>query len=216
MVRVQGLNVRGGITSSMAPQLELDFEPSVIITTGRINKMGASFRSFREPLTDAIRKVMMPSIWENFESGGRPKWAPLSEATLLIRRRWGYSGTDPLTWTGRLSEVAASFEIWTITQSFATIQSLPAEVWYGKIHQVGYEGAGGKKSGVSKGKRDKTSLYAKQRAMLRGEISVERGGAASIPARPFIMFQEEDVDSIHEIFDEWLAKKIGDAWPAGR
>lgn len=216
MVRVQGLNALGGLTSSMAPQLEIDFEPTIIVTTGRINKMGASFRSFKEPLTKSIRKVMMASIWENFESGGRPKWAPLAEATLLIRQRWGHPGTDPLVWTGALSEVASSFNIWTITQSYASIQSLPTSVWYGKIHQAGYEGPGSQRSGVSKGKRDKTSLYARQRAMLKGEISVAKGGAATIPARPFIMFQEEDVDKIHEIFDEWLGKKIGDAWPPGR
>jgi hypothetical protein len=40
-------------------------------------------------------------------------------------------------------------------------------------------------------------------------------GGGELPARPFIMYQEDDVVQIHKIFDEWLEKKIGEAWSRG-
>jgi phage gpG-like protein len=37
---------------------------------------------------------------------------------------------------------------------------------------------------------------------------VPPAGEPNIPARPFILFQEEDIDRIQRIFYEWLDEKI--------
>jgi phage gpG-like protein len=36
-------------------------------------------------------------------------------------------------------------------------------------------------------------------------------GQAAIPPRPFIMFQEEDIDAIQNIFAEWVEDKVREA-----
>ena len=37
-------------------------------------------------------------------------------------------------------------------------------------------------------------------------------GRAQIPARPFLMFQDEDFDKIQDVFDIWLAERIAATW----
>lgn len=214
---IQGrLGITGGVTSGMIPGIDFTFEPSIAITTGRINKLGMSFRSFREPLTKSIRDVMMESIGKNFDVGGRPPWEPLSEATLSIREYYGYYSDEILMWTGRLANVASSFGIWDITQTYATITSLPGSVWYGKIQQAGYGGMAAriKKAGGNMGDAF-NSLQADIRKSMRDGHSDFQGFAAAIPPRPFILFQDEDADKITEIFLDWMDKKIQEAWPAG-
>lgn len=212
------LQLMGGVTPSMAPRLELVFQPTLVIAAGRIDAAGAELANgFVEPLTKAIREVMMPSIQQNFASGGRPAWEPLSESTLEIRRRFGVGGTRTLYVTGRLENVASSFEIWTITRAFATIRDLPPSVWYGKIHQAGYEGQNSMKRRLRKTGGDvgaaHESLMADQISAMRSGTTLGGGGVAAIPARPFIVFQPEDEDEITQIFIDWMEKVFEKHWP---
>jgi phage gpG-like protein len=48
-------------------------------------------------------------------------------------------------------------------------------------------------------------------ANIRAGKARGAGGAVNIPARPFVMFQEEDVDAVHEVFDKWLAQEMAKA-----
>lgn len=214
MATATGLKIRGGVTPNMLPMTIL-FSPTVVIAAGRVDKLGADIRSFHEPLLRSVREVMVPSIRENFNTGGRPGWEPLSEATLEVRSNYKNPNTDPLVWTGTLRRVASQINIWTITKYSAMVVDLPEKVWYGKIHQAGYGGSGTskkvatlKKLGVGK---------AGGIGGSQGFAHFEKGGGSrsisEIPARPFIMLQPEDVEAIHEVFINWLGERAKKAWP---
>src|SRR6266498_896084 len=101
-------------------------------------RIAAGFRTFRAPLERSVRLVMIPSIEENFIVGGRPPWAPLSEAKLKKRLSKGTLGgfsNDILIETGTLFEAATRLARWTITPYSAAFSNLPSRAWYGKLHQ---------------------------------------------------------------------------------
>src|SRR5690606_29929622 len=96
---VSGLRIDGSIPGV---QLGFTFSPTIGIVAKNVDKLGLDIRSFREPLKRAIQQVVIPSIRTNFDSGGRPAWEPLSEATLRWRQARGIGGTAPLIATGAL------------------------------------------------------------------------------------------------------------------
>jgi phage gpG-like protein len=203
------LGTRGGLTSSMGI-VDMHFEPSIGITARRVDKLGLDIRSFRDPLRRAIKEVMAPSFQANFDAGGRPSWAPQSEATQEIRGRLG-GGGGLMIKSGSLRRVMGQINIWTISKDVAMIKDLPARVWYGKVHQAGYEGSSmrgrlRKHGGDAKAALD--SLLDDQYKAMKAGKRVSVAGAASIPARPFVMFQPEDEDDIAEIFIKWLDERL--------
>jgi phage gpG-like protein len=231
-----------GVTSAQAPQLDIKFEPTLVIAAGKIDRMGMEFaHGFIEPLTKAIHDIVAPSIAKNFVVGGRPKWEPLSEASLHIRDYYGVGHSRPLFWTTALYDAARSVDIWTITKGYATINDLPSNVWYGKIHQAGYEGkqmSARMKANGGNAKAALESLMDEQYSKIGGKIGKGRatkydqkgggpidrkgasgtmggGGASPIPARPFVMFQPEDEDAISELFIKWMEEQVDKHWPKG-
>jgi phage gpG-like protein len=191
MPPASGLRLDSGIMS-------FDFSPSIGMLARDIDKLGLDIRSFREPLTRAIREVMVPSIRKNFDDGGRPEqWVPLSEVT--IER----GGSQPLVRSGTLRRTASQINIWDITSESATIRDLPERAWYGKIHQGGYGGAVG-------GRRGQRNLDARLRKAMASGQKVKLN-AASIPARPFVLFQPEDEEAIERVFSDWLDERIARA-----
>lgn len=187
-----GLRLRSDLTPLIVPYVE--WEPSVGIAAGRINKLGADIRSFREPLSAAVKEVVIPSIRTNFDVGGRPAWEPLDQDTLKKRSVAG-QGEGPLNRTGALKRGASQFNNWRITTTTAVMTNIPDRVWYGRIHQAGAErGASG--GWVQKGLK----------MVYEGQMSDE--GGWSLPARPFVMLQEEDEVKIFEIFNAWLESRV--------
>lgn len=202
MVLLKGLDLKSGLKGSLSVQF--DFEPSVGIFAGRIDKLGMDIRSFRVPLQRAIKEVMIPSFRTNFETGGRPTWPALSNATWDTRTKLGWSGGGPLLLSGNLMKVATQQNIWTVTGQSASIRDLPQKAWYGKVHQAG---AGG-------GRRTTT-----RRRAVRGRGGIIRylgardsdgggRGYVSIPARPFILIQPEDREKVAEVFENWLGERM--------
>jgi phage gpG-like protein len=122
------------------PSLSFDMTPSAAIMFASFVALGDSLSDFREPLTESVKQVMMPSIRENFRQQGRPAWTPLSEATLARREAEG-SGVSGriLSKSTRLLRRATAFKIWTVTQTEASVEGLGEDVWYGMIHQNGNE-----------------------------------------------------------------------------
>jgi phage gpG-like protein len=119
------------------------FVPSPIILGGELDLFGLNVRSLREPLTRAVRQVVIPSIQRNFDAGGRPPWEPLSDATDMIKYGKGFSG-GPLVRTGNLKRNMGYVSMWTITSQDASIQALPDRVAYGAVHQAGTDSGGGR------------------------------------------------------------------------
>ena len=197
------------------------FKPSIGISAKRFANLADELEDTREPLRRAVREVMTLSILENFVSGGRPKWDELSAQTLARHGKEG-AGTI-LIRTGALADAASSESIWSIGKTTAAVRSLPGNVWYGYVHQAGQEGneySGGhwfKKyedaarkslgSKASAGEIQKlaTKIWGQRSATHAG---AEGAGIPEIPARPFIMFQDEDIDAIELIFVDWLETKI--------
>jgi len=194
--------------------VDFEFQPSIGILARNIDRLGTDIRSFREPLTRAVKEVMIPSFRKNFDAGGRPEpWAPLAPYTVQVRKSTG----PILVRSGRLRKVATSFNIWEISQNGAVITSLGSKAWYGTLMQAGTPGFG---VHIDQAKKelghDARPRQITQRAF---EIMDEKGGdktaMAAIPARPFIMFQDEDEDAVTEIFWDWLQHRIDLHWGAG-
>jgi len=207
--RLRGLRLDEGIFA-------FEFKPSIGILARDVDKLGIDIRSFREPLTRAIKQVMIPSFRQNFEEEGRPAWEPLSEATEMLREREGTSGPI-LRRSGKLKRVAQQLNIWSITTESATIRDLPPRVWYGKVHQAGVGGMGRQvkaeiakaaKRGerISPGEAGKRAMKQLDKKLLAG--SGGRGSSVNIPARPFIVFQDEDMDGVYEVFQRWLEERL--------
>jgi phage gpG-like protein len=200
-----------------------EFKPSLGIVAKDIDRFGIDIRSMREPLTRAVRDVMVPSIRTNFDVGGRPKWDPLAESTVVKRN---FQAVPILIRKGTLRRAVTTISVWTITQVAATIKDIPDRAWYGKVHQAGHEG-----SSTNAGKW--FAPYQKKAAEVLGPGASKKEindfafkifdkrqqkhgpaprGSAEIPARPFALFQEEDLDDIQDIFGDWLeerARKVG-------
>lgn len=88
------------------------------------------------------------------------------------------SAKPVLVRSGLLKRTIQQFNIWTVDREKAAIVNLPQKIWYGKVHQGGY---GRRGSGQAK--------------------------AAGIPARPFVMIQEQDYKAIDRVFERWLEER---------
>lgn len=195
-----------------------EFKPSLGIVAKRVDRWNLDIRSFREPLKRSIQRVMIPSIRKNFEVGGRPEWDALAEST--IRRR-NYSAWPILVRSGRLKRGVTTLKLWSITPASAAIKDLPERIWYGKVHQEGsegdalgggkwmdkYEAAARKALGPDANKKEVTGMALKmfdRRLLTQGAAPAAK---ADIPARPFAVMQDEDMDDMAEIFGDWLIER---------
>lgn len=212
-----------------------EIRPSVGIVAKDVDRLGMDIRSFRAPLAMIIRQVMIPSIRANFAAQGRPKWAPLAESTVLARHATG----PILRRTGKLASRARQFNIWTIGATSATIRSLPSDVFYGVYHQAGAErdtSSSGSKNNAdilaNKGSKEARDLINKfipkaakelkivgriqegdkKRVLSRALGMALDEGTWTLPARPFIMYQDSDIPKMEAIFLQWMtdrAKRVG-------
>lgn len=223
-------NALVGLRLDTIQSIKFDIRPSIGMVAKDIDRLGLDIRSWREPLTTAIKTVIIPSIRKNFDVGGRPAWAPLSPLT--IQRR-GYEAWPILKVTGRLKRRATQLNIWSIGQTSATIRSLPSDVFYGVYHQAG---AGGDHAGggiiarlqkLKPGSKEANALLAPFIKKARAEfpnateahiknrvqgliMDAEEGW--SLPARPFIGWQDEDREKVQAVFLKWMeerARKVG-------
>jgi phage gpG-like protein len=173
--------------------MSFEFHPSIGVVARGVDRLGLSIRSFREPLKRSVQQVMAPSFAQNFDQGGRPTpWEPWSDSTVEIRSNFGVQGDKVLVRSGRLRRVVQQLNIWSITPASATIKDLPHSVWYGKVQQAGMDI-------TLKGGPNVGTIFQGVR-ITAPEIS--------IPARPFIMFQDEDYEKVDAVFSLWLQEKI--------
>lgn len=204
---LDGLRINQGITSAMLPHIT--FEPTLGITARRIDKLGMDIRSFREPLRRSIKEVVAPSIVKNFDSSGRPTWEPFAEATPTIQERiQGYNSHPLLIRSGLLRSTMGQLNIWTINTDSAILTGVPESIWYAKVQQAGYSGSGKKRGPKGKNLQEKKA----QLKSLVGSAGTTNAGANPIPARPFVMLQEEDVKNIGRVFEKWLGERIDRTW----
>jgi phage gpG-like protein len=196
-----------------------EFQPSLGIVAKAVDRWAIDIRSFREPLERSIKQVMIPSFRTNFASGGRPPWEPLAAQT--VKKRKG-SATPILVRSGKLARGVTTLKVWTVTVASATIKDLPDRIWYGKVHQAGlegdsalgggkwfdkYEAAARKSLGPDASEKEVNDLGMKMFDKRMLSHGLAPSGGAEIPARPFAVFQDEDLDDIQEIFGDWLIER---------
>lgn len=189
-IRQRDINASVGNLRLDSGIVAFEFKPSIGMLARDIDRLGIDIRSFREPLERSIRLVVLPSIAMNFREEGRPnKWDELAPYT--IKERGGATGPI-LDRTGVLKQAAVQFNNWEINQIAAVFRGLPERAAYGGVHQAGTGG-------------DPVSVMS----MSAAEIIAGAKGHKKvvIPARPFIMYQEEDEFAIEEIFAEWLEER---------
>lgn len=119
------------------PSFEIagNFPRDAFILAADLDRLGFDIRSFKEPLTKSVKQVIIPSIRENFDSGGRPEWDQLAASTIATRLRQGYGIWPPLTKTGALKKKATVFANWTISRDSAIMKE--PKIKYAKYHQSG-------------------------------------------------------------------------------
>jgi phage gpG-like protein len=109
------------------------------IDAAKIDKLGMSFKSFREPLTEALNGVLIPAIKQNFAEQGRPPWKKLTQRTLQNRLYEGFQRGPILDKTGRLKREAARKNNWDIRANTIVFRGVyfTQKVSYAGYHQNG-------------------------------------------------------------------------------
>jgi phage gpG-like protein len=150
---------------------KISFDPKFFRDIGAVQAaielLGRKFDDFSEPLRASLELVILPSIRENFNVGGRPKWAPLSSPYRTTRQP-----KPILIQSGRLFRATQSMTNWTVTRD--------------TVEMTGITGA----------------PYA----------GYHQSGTRKMPARPFVMYQPEDVDDITQIFEIWVDGIVDQYW----
>lgn len=118
---------------------EIDFKPNLSVVQAHYRELGIQIKSFKEPLRRAVKQVIIPSIRTNFDVGGRPAWAPYADSTLDFHDMLNEAMSQSmLVKSGALRQTMGYLNIWTFTKEEAFIDGLPSNVWYGKLHQQGF------------------------------------------------------------------------------
>lgn len=209
--------------------------PSLGIVARDMDRLALNIENLKVPLARSILQVVVPSIRTNFAVGGRPPWEPLADYTVQVR-----GSAEPILFrSGRLREAATSWQIWDVGRTSATIREFPPDAWYGVIHQAGIGGfaryidaakrmlkkQGRKLTGkniLQEAFKAMDYVLGKPTGVIRGakkgkagqyyDVGEQNAVKANIPQRQFLMFQEDDIDDILQIFAEWLedeARKAG-------
>lgn len=119
----------------MAIDLLIEWEGVGAPSYARRFRSAASIRTFGPALRRIAVEGIAPAIKRNFEAGGRPPWAPLSEETVRTKVRMGYqSPTRILVATGAMMKSATSPSRYVVTKD--SIVAEPSQ-YYWVFHQHG-------------------------------------------------------------------------------
>jgi len=153
------------------------------------------------PAMQVVAQIIRSSVLENFRVGGRPRWKPLSPVTLARRR--GKKKHTILVDTGRLrASIAGGAE--SVHEVGDTYARVGTNVIYAAVHQFGAKkGAfGTKKVRV----REHYRRIGRKRVLVREHLRTVKIPWGDIPARPFLVVQEEDLRDITEVIREHLLR----------
>ncbi|MBC7327540.1 phage virion morphogenesis protein [bacterium] len=187
----------------MAVEIKMTIEKDEILPA--MDALLKACQDFRPAFREA-EKHMIASIQENFEAEGRPqKWAPWKDPQAILRHRAYRSHPTPPR------SDFASEEAWKKAKQRAkgrrekAVAKAKAMGTWGKILQdtrrllMSVTG----RSGDYVVKRDKFELVMGTRVKY---APVHQYGSPkkNIPARPFLLFQKEDITAIQDIFRRYL------------
>lgn len=162
-------------------------EIQIHVNNSEVNKALADLSARVRNLTPVMREIgeiVRTSVERNFAAGGRPKW---DESTRVKRE-----GGQTLSLTGRLRR---SFTVEAGNDRVA----VGTNVIYAAIHQFG-----GKTSpSVIRPKKAKALFWRGARHAVK---SVKHPGS-KIPARPFLVVQDEDWTEIKNVINNYLTAR---------
>jgi phage gpG-like protein len=132
------------------------------------------------PLLRPIGEIILKGIDRNFQEGGRPKWKPLKDITLVLRKSYKVGrgrpmlgtitsgfGTDPLIRTGRLRK-SPKMKIYPNRVEIGT------DVPYAALHEKG------------------------------GTIINHLGKTSYVDKRPFLTVTDKEVKEITDLVENYL------------
>lgn len=197
---------------------------------GRIDKLGMSFKSFREPLTKALNQVIIPSIHKNFDAQGRPKWKELKKSTIRRRLMDGYPRGPILYRSGRLRRGATKKNIWYIGPLSTGARSGGSDILrvkteyfsqlvpYARYHQKGARVPTTRRTGKLKTTIERVpgggfeAFGGESREWTEGGPGAEFG---KLVPRPFIQLTTEEEIEIYNIFVAFMVEKVDKSWGTG-
>ena len=168
---------------------------------GRIDAAIRKGKDF-SPALKKTGMLMYASIAKNFRMEGRPeRWKPLKRVTIARRRKGpGVGSPKILQDTGRLRQsVTSAHGPNSIYRLSSTQLVLGTNLKYARIHQEG-----GTTGPVTIVPRRKKALHWINEAGQHVFAKKVNHPGSKIPARPFLIFQEEDKRNIKALMLEHL------------
>jgi len=208
------------------PAIEIDpwlnFVRGAYIFASDIDKLSMSFKTWRKPLLEARDAVVVPSIIQNFDVEGRPKWKPLLPQTIQNRLYMGFSRGPILNRTGRLRRAATRKNIWEVVSAVGRegvdmlalrTEFLDGLAPYAYFHQVG---AGTRRGRIVGDVRTRISQSGASSTQFRHrEANPAFGGDTRtfrLPPRPFIQLTPQDEVEIYGIFYNFMSDQVSKHW----
>ena len=149
------------------------------------------------PFFKQVGTYVQASVVRNFEEGGRPKWTPLKAAT--IKRKRGK--TSILVDKGILKGVTMQ-----AGADFAKVGVQPAAKAFAAIHQFG--GTINHPGGTAYfPKKDGEIVYVSN-AKARPSMPRTKPHSITIPARPYLVLQDEDVREILRLAEKHIRDAV--------
>lgn len=171
-------------------------------TLGMLNFLDASLRD-REPFHKQAGVIVVAESQENFRAGGNPKWAPLSEATLLLRARSkkGYRAHKRGANKGRVTKA-------TFNKSIAGAKVLrDTDIL---MASIGNASGGGiyeiDPAGITIGTALKQAKYLQEGFETKGYIK-----GTKVPARPFLVVSINGERRILKAAKDFVKKRSKEA-----
>lgn len=146
--------------------------------------------------------LMVTSVDKNFEEQGRPiKWESLKPMTIAMRRDKDKSKIKILQDSGILRGSIA----YKITED-GTGVAVGTNKKYGEVHQFG--GTSRIPARTIVPKTAKVLRFVIDGKVVFAKRVKQKARTAIIPRRPFLLFQDEDISNIRDIFIEDLENEI--------
>ena len=160
-------------------------------------------RKAKKP-TVALKEIgleMLLSINKNFEAEGRPnRWAPLSAMTLAMRRNKNKASSKILQDTGILRG-SINYQLTDDEQGVA----IGTNIKYAAPHQYGARINMSARTIIPK--KAKVLRFVVDGKVVYSKYAKQKARTITIPARPYLLFQDEDISSIQQILLESLVNE---------
>ena len=173
-------------------------------TLGMLNSLDAGLRD-REPFHKQAGLIVIAESQENFREGGNPKWAPLSQATLLLRARSkkGYRAHKRGANKGRVTKATFDKSISgaKVLRDTDILMASVGNASKGGIYEID-------PAGITIGTALKQARYLQEGFETKGYIK-----GTKVPARPFLVVSINGERKILKAAEGFVRKRSKEAQP---